>query len=255
MSSEIFNTVWSLPQTWRGVVESRFHLSAAAIDNPSPWTGQRTPYGPFVQVWMADLNFPVSPEMPQERGDGTMRPSWRQWQGFVTRLRGTSGKIRLVDPLRTRPSYDLRVEPTLANFSDGSQFSDGTQWITGALPPFVTVDAVAAVDSDTMVLRGLRAGIEQILDAGDVFEVRPNGIPASFACFHEITHCTRTTAAGKARIYFQPGLRQGCSAGDMVVLRNPTCVMRLADKDQGIVSRDLNRHGRLGLSLIEEFRA
>ncbi len=256
MTSPLFDTVWSIPRHMRAVVQSQFYLSQSSIDNPSPWTGQRTPYGPFVQLFTADIKPAQAPgarrvEELRNRGDQN-HGSWRDWQGFITRVRGTSGKIRLVDYYRMRPAFDERNKPTLSNWSDGTGWSDGTQWSEGAIPPFVTLDEAAKVGDDSVVLRGLPENTEEVLSPSDLMEARPNGVATNWGNLYEVVHCARTNSAGKARVYFQPGLRQNFAAGDMFVLRYPTCVMRLADKEQGIVTRSLGNVGELGMKLIEE---
>lgn len=251
MSSELFNTVWEVPQNMRASIQSQFYLSSSAIDDPSPWTGERTPYGPFAQIHIAEITPPSAPSAAKAReGQAT----WRDWQGFMTRLRGTSGLLRIVDYHRMRPRYDELHGKTLSNWSDGLQWSDGSQWETGALPPFVTFDENAVVDSDNIVMRGLPPNIAEVLSPADLFEVRPNGVPTGWGNLYEVIHCSRSNADGKARVYFQPGLRQGFAAGDMIVLRYPTSVFRLADKGQGIVTRSLGNVGNVGFKLIEEMR-
>lgn len=256
MVSPLISTIWTLPRHMRAAVQSRFYLSSDSIDVTSPWTRQRSVYGPTSQYWLAEITPPDAPGVKRvqefrDRGD-TKHVNWREWQGFITRLRGTSGLIRLVDYYRMQPAYNERVALTRSNFSDGSTFSDGSQWVEGALPPFVTLDEAASADADSVVVRGLPADTEEVLTPGDVMEGRPNGIPTAFGNLYEIVHCARTNSAGKARVYLQPGLRQAFAAGDMFVLKEPTCVMRLADKDQGIVTRSVGNIGRLGLSLVEE---
>ena len=248
--SALSETVWEVPQHMRGAVQSTFYLQSNAIDDPSPWTGERSPYGPFAQVFLAEIK-PAELRSPKKALAHPGEADWREWQGFMTRLRGTSGKMRIVDYYRMRPVYDARNTPTLSNWSDGSTWSDGSQWSSGALPPYVTLDEAASADADSIVLRGLPANTEAVLNPSDLIELRPNGIATTYGNMYEIVHCARTNSAGKARVYLGPGLRQGFAAGDMVVLRYPTCVFRLASANEGIVTRTLGNIGSLGFKLIE----
>jgi hypothetical protein len=235
----------------RAAMESRFYLSSDSIDSRSPWTGERSPSDPFVQLFTADVTPPAALSPSRTRADEV---SWRDWQGFMTRLRGTSGLLRIVDYYRMRPAYDLRNAPAGANWAGGGTWSDGSQWSDAALPPYATLDEAAHADDDSIVLRGLPASTDQVLSPADLIEGRPNGIPTNFGNLYEVVHCSRSNADGKARVYIQPGLRQDFAAGDMMVLREPTCVFRLADKSQGIVTRTHGGIGNLGFKLIEHVR-
>lgn len=235
----------------RAVVQSQFYLSASSLDAPSPWTGQRTPYGPFLSVWIAEIN-PPTLNGPARTREG--EASWREWQGFMTRLRGTSGLLRIVDYYRMRPVYDVKNPPAKTNWSDGGAWSDGGQWDNPALPTFATLDAAVDAGDDSIVLAGLPANTEEVLSPGDLMEGRPGGIATPYGNLYEVVHCARTNADGKARVYIQPGLRQAFAAGDPFMLREPTSVFRLADSSQGIVSRSLGNIGNLGFKLIEEFQ-
>lgn len=246
--SSLSDTVWEVPEHMRSAVQSTFYLSSNAIDDPSPWTGERSPCGPFAQVFLAEIK-PAQLKSPKLALDG--EANWREWQGFMTRLRGTSGKMRIVDYYRMRPVYDARQTPALANWSDGSRWLDNSQWLSGALPPYVTLDEPARADGDSIVLRGLPPNTEAVLNPSDLIENRPNGIATTYGNMYEVVHCARTNSSGKARVYLGPGLRQGFSAGDMAVLRYPTCVFRLADAGQGIVTRTMGNLGSLGFKLIE----
>jgi hypothetical protein len=155
---------------------------------------------------MADLSFPPAPDA---YGATAERASWRARQGFITRLKGTSGLLRCYDSFRRRPAYDLLHDPVLANWSDGSEFSDGSQWSSGPLPPFVVLDEAARFEATSIVLRGLPAGVTDVLAPADVMEGKPNGIATPYGNLYEIVHCVRSNADGKARVYFEPGLRQG----------------------------------------------
>ncbi len=247
-SSPLFDTVWDVPRNMRAAIQSSFTLSSDAFDSVSPFTGERSPSDPFVQVFNADITPPAA-KSPKHVRAGEV--SWRDWQGFMTRMRGTSGKLRIVDYYRMFSSYDERHDLTLSNWSDGTRWSDGKQWKHGALPPFVTFAEAARAGADTVVLRGLPANVKNVLSPADLIEGRPAGIPTSYGNLYEVVHYAGSNADGKVRVYLQPGLRQGFAAGDMMVLRYPTGVFRLSDKNQGIVTRTSPSIGNLGFRLIE----
>jgi hypothetical protein len=235
-------TIWDWPKKHRGTTESQFYLAPTSLSSTSPYTGQQTAYGPQVQRWTAKLTFP------------TMRaPDWRPVQAFITRLRGISGAVRMVDYHRMRPARDaFDAVATFQNWSDGTTWSDGKGWASGYLPPFIICDEAADEGDDSIVVRGLPvSSSETVLRMGDLFEVRPNGIPADHGHLYEIVADARTDADGKTRLYIEPGLRKAVAMGDMIVLRYPTSVFNLASDQEGIVSRGLVSLGNMGLALNE----
>lgn len=248
--TDLIDTVWSLPRNMRAVTESEFYLSSSSIEDASPWTGERGVYGPYVQYWIANIT-PPSARSVKKAHDGEV--TWRDWQGFVTRLRGTVGRVRMVDYYRMRPRFDA------GNVSDGAwaggaMWSDGQPWKVGGLPPYVTFADPVREGDDTAVLKGLPPSTEMVLSINDLCEGRPNGIPTPYGNLYELVTTVRSNSSGQARIYVQPGFRQRFAAGDMMVLREPTCVFRLADKDQGIVRRSMGNVGSLALKLVEHIR-
>lgn len=90
-----------------------------------------------------------------------------------------------------------------------------------------------------------------ILNMGDLFEARPGGIAAEHGHLYEVNREADTNSTGKTRLYFEPGLRKKIAAGDMIVLRYPTSVFRLASDQEGLISRGLANLGDMGLSLTE----
>lgn len=244
-------TIWSLPQNQSYVTESRFYLSSDSIDSASPWTGERARALPFLQAWMADLTFPSAPDA---QGASVDRSSWRDRQGFLTRIRGTSGLIRVYDSFRRRPSYDLLHDPVLSRWSDGATFSDGSQWASGPLPPYLTVYEAALFEADSVVLTGLPVNTENVLQPSDLMELRPSGTATEYGNLYEVVLPVRSNSSGRARVYFQPGLRQAASVGDVMAIRDATGVFRLTNKDQGIVTRSIGSIGRSGMSLIEHIK-
>jgi hypothetical protein len=238
-------TIKEWPAKWRATIQSQFFLAPSNLSSSSPYTGQTTPYGPQVQVWTAKLTFPT-----MRAGDNRM--PWRQVQGFITGLRGITGRIRMIDYNRMKPFYDAYIaKPTVERWSDNTLFSDGSGWSSGNLPPFITVDEAAEEGADSIVVSGLPASLTAALDMGDLFEVRPDGIPAVHGHLYEVTGRANTNSDGKTRIYFQAGLRKAVKAGDMIVLRYPTSVFQLASDQEGVIQRGLANLGDMGLSLTE----
>jgi len=234
-------TIWEWPKEWRGTAESTFRLLPANLQSLSPYTGSASVYGPQVQRFKAELTFPRM-----------KAPQHRRVQAFITRLQGVNGFIRMVDYHRMKPAHDqFRVDPTQENWSDGTTFDDGTGWVSGYLPPFVVADEVADEGADSLVVRMLPASLKAALGMGDLFEVRPGGIHAEHGHLYEVVRDANVSATGKARLYFEPGLRRRVAAGDMIVLSYPTSVFRLSADDEGAVSRGLGSRGQMGFSLDE----
>jgi hypothetical protein len=234
-------TIWEWPQALRGTTESQFYLAPSSLSSVSPYTGQQTAYGPQVQRWMANLTFPA------------LRPEqWRPLTAFMSRLRGITGMVRMVDYHRMKPAIEQFGGPAAQQlWADGRPWSDGSLWSAGVLPPYVVAGEAAPEGADSLVLRDLPAGLAGCLQMGDLVEVRPNGIPAVHGFLHEVVADSSTDASGRTRIYVEPGLRAGVAAGDMVVLHYPTSVFTLSTDDQGIVNRGLTSRGTLGLALHE----
>lgn len=240
---EVTQTIYSWPREHIGVVDSTFALKSMNLISQQLFSVAISPYGPVDQRWTCDFNLP-----PKEAA------SWRQLSGFISRLKGTAGLLRLSDPMRLRPAYDLEVSPTLTDFTDSTEFTDGTGFVDGYLPSFITLDQAACAGDRSIVVRGLPASAPSVIRMGDLMEARPNGIPTAYGNLYECVNNASTNASGKVRIYIEPGLRRDLAAGDMIVLRNPTTVFRLAKDDAGVVSRSLPSIGRIGLSLVEEVR-
>lgn len=233
--------VWEWPREWRATIDSQFTLSSSSLNTESPYTGETTPYGPKVQRFVAKLTFP------------DMRPrEHRRVQGWLTRLRGMIGLVRMVDYHRMRPAYDqFDVRPGAQSWSDGTWFSDSSGWVDGYLPPAIVAAETADEGACSLVVSGLPPSLPRPLGLGDLFEVRPNGIPANHGHLYEVVQDARSDADGRARLTFEPPLRRGVAAGDMIVLRYPSSVFRLASDGEGVMSRRLSSIGSIGLTLRE----
>lgn len=231
------------PCRHRGVLTSRYYLRPGNVAASALYSGDVTPYDTTEQRWLADLQLPV-----KRNAEG------REIEGRIARLVGIRGLIRMPDYHRLRPGYDLEVDASVGEaFSDGSLFSDGTGFEQGFLPPFVTLAEAARAGATSFVLTFPAAFVStaRILRIGDLMEACPNGQRAPFGHLYEAVDDCRTNAAGQVRVYFEPGLRAGLAAGDMIRLRECASVFRLAKDDEGVMTRALGGRFSGGLSLVE----
>lgn len=233
--------VYSWPDDLKGVVESRFYLRSANLSSTSPFTGQRSAYGPTAQIWVAELTFPTM-----------QKQNWRWLSGFVSRLDGISGLLRMPDAFRLNPMFNEENAATITGFSDSTMFSDGTGFSEGLVPAFCAVAEAASVGADSIVLQGLPVSTSNILRSGDLLEGQPNGQRTAFGNLYEVVAQANSDATGKSRVYIRPRLRQSFAAGDQIKTVNATSVFRLASDQEGIMSRNMPDHGRLGLTLVEK---
>lgn len=236
-------TVWSAPEALCKLTQSRFYPSPDSLNPVNSWTRKASPYGPWSRVWMADLT-PAG----LDRNDRAIV------EGFVTRMDGVGGLMRIHDQFHQEPEYNRTARET-STWSDGTLFSDGTPWVDYAIPPSVTVSEAASLEAESLVIQGLPASVPQLFMPSDAFELRPNGIPTPFGNYYRIINWCGSDASGRTRLEFKPGLRQGFAVGDMVVLDKPTCVFRFASDAEGIVTRNASGiRATVGLSLVEELR-
>lgn len=238
--------IMTWPQRWCADVETEFRLRSNSFLSNGFTPGAPDIYGPHAQVWTASIPIAVQKD----------RRQWMAIEAFFSRAGGIAGRIRMFDPKRPRPGRDIkRAEQRAADlgqpWSDGQMWSDGTGWSESDLPPYCVVDEAAAAGADSIVLSGLPVSEAPCLWAGDLMEVRPNGQPADFGHLYEAAFDAPTDAAGKTRVYINPGLRAGVGAGDQVVLRFPTSVFRLVDDDQGRLGHMLGGAARSGFALLE----
>jgi len=196
--------------------------------------------GPQVQFWMADISYPTK---------GTAE--WRQALGLIASLEGIKGKVRIYDPFRQGPLYNISAILSTTTWDDATTWDDGTVWQDGLLPSSIAVDENAALNAKSIVVKGLPASTAAVFNPGDPFEIRPSGVPAIFGHYYMITKISNSNSAGKTRIEFTPGLRAGIAVGDMVVLKKPRCVMRLATDDEGAINVTPPGVGNFGLSFFE----
>lgn len=216
-----------------------FNVSAVGSQNR-----EYIPGGLMVARWEAKLSFA---DMNEEK--------WREHDGLIARLRGASGLLRLWDAARPEPFYNQAVTKSVTPWDGGTTFTDAPGFEEGALPPFVAVDAAAARADNNLVLSQFPASKTAVLRSGDLVEFRPNGIAVPHGHLHVVTRSANSNPDGKARVYFEPGLRGALVAGDMCVLGGgdlrPTTVFRLASDEEGLIDVRAPNIGSLGLSFIE----
>ena len=231
--------IW--PEEFYRFVSMTFRLSSLNLAVPHRWTGGKSVYGPIAQVWTARASLALQ--------------AWDQngqaMSAFLQSLGGQSGVMRIGDMSRRIPLRDRLLTPEAEAFSDATTFSDGTGFVSGYLSDFVTLHAAAVKGASFAVLTGLPVSEAAVLRPGDLFEMRPNGIPTEGPNLYQIRLNAPTDANGRTGITFDPPLRQAFAAGDMVVLKNPTSVFHFVDDAQGAFEVGLAGHCSSGFDLVE----
>lgn len=170
---------------------------------------------------------------------------------FMSRLNGQSGLIRIGHGARVQGQYNVEAVVTREEFSDDTLFSDGTGFLSGTLPSTVIVAEAAARGATSLVVGGLPASLSSVLRRGDLLEIRPGGVAASYPHLYEVMVDGSTDGDGETGVEIRPPLRRSVASGDQIVLSYPTSVFRLMDDDQGSVEVDAARIAGMGFSLIE----
>lgn len=205
---------------------------------------------PFERRWFCTFQSPTLGEDESgEVGSEKFKPSFREAQGRIRKMMGSIAAVRVFDQYAKEPQYNRVHAGTLSNWSGGNTWADGSQWVSGFLPPFITVDEDAEAGAGSIVVRGLPASIARVFRIDDRFEIEPNGERVNYCHYYGIDDDCRSTAAGKTRLYFSPGLTAPVLAGDRVRLKYPTCVMVAVDDKQGEVQRGLFT-GSFGVTLV-----
>jgi hypothetical protein len=237
-------TIWTWP---RGSVPGlrSFRLRAKNISAIASQTDELVPGGLIVQKFEAKLTVP---DLGEEH--------WREHSGLFAELCGTGGRLRLWDHARTQPYYnELAAAQANAEWDGGGLWSDGGGWEAGLLPPFVVVAATARRGDTSLLLKEFPPSLSGVLRRGDLFEARPNGIPADHGHLYEVTRWSNSNADGMARVNFRAGLRKGLRIGDMIVIGGadmyPSTVFRLASDDEGDIEVRAPSFGSFGVSLVE----
>jgi hypothetical protein len=93
--------------------------------------------------------------------------------------------------------------------------------------------------------------VSSALRAGDLLQIKPNGIPGTVPHLYKVMVGGDTNSSGEIGVQIEPGLRQGVAAGDVVSLRNPSTLFRLVDDGQGDIQVGGAGMGSTGLSFVE----
>lgn len=234
-------TIYTLPPEDLRAASVRFWLRSLSIQSTQPWTGRRSVYGPTATVWVAEISTVAMAEEQAER-----------LGAFFARLGGIAGLVRLFNPIRAVPIYNRKNSGSTTIFTDATEFDDGTGWADGLVPASAAVRDAADAEETSLVLTGLPASRAPCLYPGDLFEIRPSGIPAIHGHLYKAVAAAPTDASGETRVEIVPPLRRGVAAGDQVVFRRPTSVFRATDDEQGIVNWERGTIGRTGYTLVEE---
>lgn len=232
--------IYEFPREWYQFLKLSFQLRSASQVSPRPWAGGNSIYGPHVQLWMPKLT------ASQIVGDG-----WQARDAFFSRLGGQAGLLRVSDPSRVAPQYNIEQIATAETFSDGERFSDGTGFVSGLLPPTAHLIASADRGGNAIQIGGLLASTSRALRRGDLLEIRPNGIATAVPHLYQVMVDGSTNSAGATGVEIRPRLRRAVAAGDMVVLSYPTSVFHLIDDSQGEIEIDAPYLANHGFSLIE----
>ncbi len=231
--------IW--PEEFHRFSSMTFRLLSLNLAVPHRWTGGKSVYGPIARVWTARAS--LAPQAWDQYGQAM--------SALLQSLGGQSGVMRIGDMSRRLPLRDRLLIAESENFSDGTTFTDGTGFVSGYLPDFVTLHAAVEKGVSFVVLTGLPASEAAVLRPGDLFELRPNGIPSASPNLYQVRYNAPTDAAGRTGVTFDPPLRQAFAAGDMVVLKNPTSVFHFVDDEQGAFEVGLAGHCSSGFDLVE----
>lgn len=232
--------IYEYPREWYQFTQVSFQLRSASQISPRPWAGGNSIYGPHAQVWMPQL---VATEKDVD--------VWPSIDAFFSRLGGQAGLLRIGDPSRLIPQYNRALIASVATWSDGSTFTDGTGFVSGLLPPTCYIASAASRGDKSVVIGGLPVSLSRALQRGDLFEVRPNGIASATPNLYQIMVDGATNSSGQTGVEIRPPLRQGLQVGDMVVLDHPTSVFHLIDDSQAEMQITVPIISNFGFSLIE----
>lgn len=232
--------IYTYPVDWYRFTQLSFQLRSSSQVSARPWAGGNSVYGPHVQLFMPKLT-------------ATTRnvDIWPEMDAFFSRLGGQAGLLRIGDPSRRTPQYNSALVASVANFSDGSNFSDGTGFISGLLPSTCFVGAAASRGDKYVVISGLPVSTSRAMRRGDLFEIRPNGIPSVCPNLYQVMIDGSTDTGGNVGVEIRPPLRMDLAEGDMVVLQDPTSVFHLIDDSQAEMTITVPVLADFGFSLVE----
>jgi hypothetical protein len=237
-------TIYDWPTAIVNPETRRFRLRAFNSFSVASQTQEMVRGGLMVQRFETQVAFPILSE-----------EDWREVDGLFAALRGIDGFVRLWDPARTEPYYNKLVTETKATWDDGAHFSDGSDWVGGKLPPFVSVAETRGRGKRNVVLKGFPPSLQAVLRRADLIEIWPNGTRADHGHLYEVTARSNTNSNGETLVQFEPDLRRGIRPGDAVLLGGggykPSSVFSFAGDDDGEIEVRAPSFGSFGARFVE----
>ncbi|MGJ5032361.1 hypothetical protein ACQR1I_36370 [Bradyrhizobium sp. HKCCYLS2038] len=234
--------IYDFPVEWYSLLTTqKMPLRSLNQAAATTWNGAgQGIIGPHTQLWTTDISFRPMYDPLQQDVDA-----------WVSRLRGRANVARIGHALRQRPWYDRASKATSATFSDGTRFTDGSGFDSGLLPPEVYIAVAAAKGTRYLTLGGFPVSTANVMRAGDLLQIKPNGVPGAIPHLYKVMYGGSSNASGMIGLEIEPMLRTSIAVGDTVGLRNPTTLFRLVDDTQGDVETSGGGIGSLGLSFVE----
>lgn len=233
-------TVFDFSLDWYQFTRSKFYLQSRSQTAVRPWLGGKSVFGPHAQLWICEVTMTIQLD-PQRRDIGA----------FFSRLDGQAGLIRMGDVARHQTWFDRVITLSMANWQDGTGFSDGSAWGAGSLPATVSILTAGNRGDSSITLAGFPVSTNNVLRAGDLLELLPGGIRTACPHLYEVVVGGNSNASGQIGVEIRPRLRTNITASDSVSLRNASSVFRLLDDDQGAQEVSVPIISNLGFSLVE----
>jgi len=235
-------TVFEYPRGWYEFTASKFQLRTVGLTYRPVFRQTQKTSRLIEQFFAADY------VQKPSRGPS----SWQEKEAWFALLEGDTNYLRISDPLRCVPLYN-RIKanrPQPQPFGDGTWFTDGTGWVDGAVPEFATLTAGALRGDEWATIGGLPESITGLLNPGDLFEHRPDGIAGAVSRLYQCVSMGHTNEDGVSAVKIRPRWRENVVPGDQIVFAYPQAVMQLIDSEQAMISRDAN-YGSFGFSCAE----
>lgn len=237
-------TIWNWPADWTKQVSGTCRLVRRSLTSTQPFSAFSRVDGPIDERWMLEFTMPTLGES-----------DWKGIEGWLSRLDGLAGGIRISDPYCKYP----RGAGTGANpanggtqstyaFDDSTTWSDGTTWFDSA--PTIAVAAAAVKGAEYIHVSGLQASQTSAFKWGDKMEIGSLSDGRGLL-YQVVNENVASDSSGEALVKIRPRLRAAVAAADKITIYNPTSVFRLVSEDAAIVSRSLPALGSFGISLVE----
>lgn len=179
--------------------------------------------------WRAELG-PIPLYYPNE---------WRVWRGIATYLNGRSGIVAVPANAKFTAPYvnGIPSEPSLTPHSDGSTFSDGTQYRTRSID--LKMSTAAVLGATVVSIQSVNAG-------DDLTGIR---FSYQYAMYQTGELINKTGDVWQMRIF--PAIRQAIPAGADLECDDPMCLMRLESDTEMSVRETPNRLATPTIRLVE----